>query len=52
MDPMKAIGQALQKRVDLIKAKEAELVDRERRVAYREEMVTKRERIIHGKSST
>lgn len=49
--PIQELGKALQKRLDLIKAKEAELADRERRVAYREENVARRERIINGKSN-
>ena len=47
---IKEVAKALQKRVDAIKAKEAELADRERRVQYREDNVKRREMRIYGKS--
>ena len=53
-----AIAKELEKRADAIVLKEKEqkeldilLKERERRVGYREEMVSKRERIIYGKSN-
>jgi uncharacterized protein (DUF3084 family) len=49
---MMGLTKEIKKRAEMITLKEKELSDREERLNYREENLIKRERIIHGKSSS